>query len=238
MSTGHFKIKGTQNLLYSVCPRYVSCSVKLLASTLLFALTLEIWAIFLLSLGFWTHYLFNRFFTLFICLDVFVCKLLHCFIFPRNHKFFIFSLTFDRRCLVFNRCVWVCVFAHLKGKSKKDSKDEYWPRVSLDNWNKLNIWKNCVYNYRSKYFTYYDSNVILSFLDFFLLRHLQFAWIVLKSLANTDLIMTVIAEEGVPSAGALRMSERCSAGHHHFVLKPLSILRFTEVKSLFSESIR
>lgn len=215
-------------LVLSNCWQVHFCLLWLLKSGLFF--------FYLLVSGHTTY--FNRFFTLFICLDVFVCKLLHCFIFPRNHKFFIFSLTFDRRCLVFNRCVWVCVFAHLKGKSKKDSKDEYWPRVSLDNWNKLNIWKNCVYNYRSRYFTYYDSNVILSFLDFFLLRHLQFAWIVLKSLANTDLIMTVIAEEGVPSAGALRMSERCSAGHHHFVLKPLSTLRFTEVKSLFSESIR
>lgn len=163
---------------------------------------------------------------------------MHCFVFPRNHKFFIFSLTFDRRYLVFNRCVWVCVFAHLKGKSNKDSKDEYWPGVSLDNWNKLSIWKNCVYNYRSKYFTYYDSNVILSFLDFFLLRNLQFAWIMFKSLANTDLIMTVVAEEGVHSVGAPRMSTWRSVGHCHFVLKSLSIFRFTEVNSLFSESIR
>lgn len=66
----------------------------------------------------------------------------------------------------------------------------------MDNWNKLNIWKNCVYNYRSKYFTYYDSNVILSFLDFFLLRNLQFVWTVFKSLANTGLIMTVMVDEG------------------------------------------
>lgn len=126
MSTGHFKIKGTQNLLYSVCTRYVWCSVRLLANTLLFALSIEIWAIFLIFLLIWfldiLRILIDSLHCLFTLMFLFVNS---CFVSYSYAKFFIFSLTFDRRCLVFNRCVWVCVFVHLKGKSNKDSKDEY-----------------------------------------------------------------------------------------------------------------
>lgn len=126
MSTGHFKIKGSQTLLYSACTRYICCSVKLLANTLLFALSFEIWAIFLIFLLIWFLD------TLCILIDSLHCLFTLMFLFVNfffvsysHTKFFIFSLTFDRRCLVFNRCIWVCVFAHLKGKSNKDSKDEY-----------------------------------------------------------------------------------------------------------------